>query len=624
MAVGIVLLLVSPIISWNRVARWYQFVYWYQYRTDSQLMYDLKHGYGLPAPANNPLEVIRGHGWLGEEVDLARAALHELLKRDAAGKLSPANRHEIDEIAIANLYAPVTGPARIYLNEELAKRLSDGKLTRQEQATILNRAVTLTVTPWPVVAQWDAVPILISAKTCLPWGTEEHFMVDLSYPSLQIDGKDASWSKNWWQPASDTMVGGGTRPLTRYISFTALGTHRIYLDVQIDIRDPSGQRIHRERRTFNVTFQEIKPPLTVELVRLINDPMHEAGHYLSTGWLRTLILRGKTPVAELALNELIRREQLGELPSEEHDALVEQLLAIQADRSHPWSGKFGDYIESLHDARRLSDANWQRYGRQQLAYSFRVRSEIAQGQPLPVEIITKARRGDSEESPFYACQWSLKTFVYDGVWRSIQLAMWDGKTGDDVYVVPRSGNEYGRLRNAIIPHAELGRHVLSATLDLTWLYSPQGVVIPAEFDLGRVEFTVVPPSENRVRLIDAPDLAEQIGKCIAIDRPVHQPDESVTTSIEIHRPPVDVAFDVYLEVGGREWGLGELFAPKGGDSDSNYGSFSVKDGMHVPASGLIFHFRPDPKLALRTVALHECWNGEVTIGPLNDWQMSRQ
>jgi hypothetical protein len=354
-------------------------------------------------------------------VDLSRTALYELLRRDAAGTLSPAHRHEIDEIALANLYAPVTGPAQIYLNEELAKRLSDGKLTAQEEATIFNRAITLSVTTPPVNAQWDPVPFQFTGKTCLPSGSQEHFTAYLSYPSLRIDGAPVSWSADWSQRAFDS-IGDWTRtPLKRSIRFTKLGEHRVDLDVEIDIRNSSAERIHDERRSFSVTFRQIKPPLAVKLARLINDPDHEAGHYLPLSWLQMRILRGQIPVAELALKELIRREQLGELPSAEHDALVEHLLTIQADPSRPWSGQFGNYIESLHRSSTLSDANWQRYGRHQIAYFLRARTVVVQGQPLPIEIVQRARRGNSQDGPFSACQWKLDRFVYDGVPQSLKL-----------------------------------------------------------------------------------------------------------------------------------------------------------------------------------------------------------
>jgi hypothetical protein len=146
----------------------------------------------------------------------------------------------------------------------------------------------------------------------------------------------------------------------------------------------------------------------------------------------------------------------------------------------------------------------------------------------------------------------------------------------------------------------------------------QAIKLPVNFDLGRVEFSVVPQAENRIRLVDDPAMATQISRCITITTPLHWPDETVTTFIEMHHSPVDVAFDVFLDVGGREWKLGQISAPQGGDSDLSHSSFSVRDGMHVPASGLHFRFRSNPSLALRSVALRACWQGELTLEPQPD------
>ena len=618
-AVGVVLLLVSLTISWNPIASWWQSIYWYHYRTNSQLMHDLKSGSGLPSPANNPLETSWSNGWRQQQVDLARVALYELLARDKAGKLSAEHRHEIDELALANLYSPVSGAARYALDGELTARLSSGKLTLDQQATIYKNAIAMTLAAQRVVVQWDSIPIQIDLRTCLPRDSGGGFNVQTTYLSLGIDGKEVNWSKQPWpQSAYDSIYGGsGIKKIERLISYTTPGRHRIDLDVQIDIIHGSpGPIIHSERRKLSTTFVEIKPPLIVKFVRFLHDPRHEAGHYLPLGWLESLASSGKVSFRDLAVSEMVRRDRLGELPTAGTNWLVDQLLAIQENPTRPWSGEFGDYIEDLRGAGRFPSAKWHQYGWNQLRFYLLARSEIGEGERLPMEMVTVARRGNSQVSAFSATQWTIESTILDGVAKSIKLSYWQDQP---VICVPQDRPEYGDRCYVTFHGAALGKHSLKAKLkfDLSWTDRPLQMEIPTEFDLGQVEFKIVPRAGASVRPIDEPGLAEQIEHCISISDLARWEKGNLSASIKLHPPPVDLAFRVSIEAGGREWDLGELFAAEGCEGNSVYSGFNVKDARQMPATGLVVHFRPDPNVARRSVALHKYWNGEVSIGSLS-------
>jgi len=159
-------------------------------------MQDLKHGSGQAPPVNNPLDqqFSSSHGWLSEQVDLARVALDELIRRDKAGGLAPEYRHQIDEMALASAFSPITAPVQFYLNDELNARLGSGKLTPQEQAKIYQGAVTVSLATEPVVRQWNEVPVRVKLQTRLPRGTKDPWQIAVTYKSLRVDGKEVGWS----------------------------------------------------------------------------------------------------------------------------------------------------------------------------------------------------------------------------------------------------------------------------------------------------------------------------------------------------------------------------------------------------------------------------------------------
>ena len=621
-ATGVLLVAASPVCSWNPVARWQQSIYWYHYRPASMLMYDLRHGSGLPPPPNNPLEPksFWNHGWPEEQVDLARVALDELLKRDEDGKLSARYRHEIDKMALANLYSPVGAPLEHDLDVELTKRLWTRKLSIEEQARIYKNAVALTLAAQPTVIRWDPVPVDIQVVTRLPGRDTAGLRVDANYRSVRIDGAEASWSNGRWvQERYDSVIGGQSGKFQRLLSCGSLGSHRIDLDVDVDICTPGGGIIHRERRTLTSSFVVIKPPLTVKLARFVCDPPHQAGHYLSLSWLHSIIAHGPVALRDLAAAELVLRDSHGELPDSDVTLFVGQLLAFQKDITRQWSGMFGDYIEELRATHRLPNADWRRYQQLQLRFYLRARPQVREGDLLPLEVVTVARRGDSRVSPFSACQWTIEHTVVDGVPRSVSMTNWNGQDGDDVVCVPNNGPEFGHRTAIVLGGVAIGRHSLGAMLkyDPSWTERPQQMQIPTEYELGHVSFTVLPQSDDSVRAVDDPGIGQQISQCITISNLIRWDDGNLSLSIELHRPPVDVAFRVSVEAGGRERTVGEIFATKECDSNSVYDGFTIKDARQMPATGLFFHFRPAPDLARRSVALHEYWNGDLSVGPVS-------
>jgi hypothetical protein len=245
----------------------------------SAVMQDLKHGSGSSPPVNNPLE--RGmfftHGWLSERVDLARVALDELLRRDRLGKLAPAYRHEIDDMALATQIAPFTAPVRYYLSLQLNDRLIQGKLTKGEEATFYRRAIVLSLAARLHIIQGDDVPVSLRYQTALPVGAWE---IVTTCTSVQVDGQEVGplWG-GLPEPASrgpffrQWLSGGWDLRDGRRIACTTLGRHRLDVAILVEFHPQGRDRsvIYSETRMVSTTFESTRSSVD-QMIKLVNNP----------------------------------------------------------------------------------------------------------------------------------------------------------------------------------------------------------------------------------------------------------------------------------------------------------------------------------------------------------------
>jgi hypothetical protein len=585
-------------------------------------MRDLKRGSNLPPPTNYPSFQTTTNGWLRERVDLARVAFDELIRREKAGKLSDDYRHQIEELEIANLSAPVTNPVQWYLDEDLSDRLAAGRLSPDQKANFFDQAVTMHLSADPLVMQWDDVPIQIRSQASLP---DSRWDIAATYVSACIDGNDVSWwnGPRWNRPFVQYLPNGPCL-LAQSIPYSTLGLHRIDLTMRLDIRHlgtsspASGPIIHSELRTLSTTFVEIPPTATMKMLRFAVDPKHEAGHYLSERVLEQAIRFPVPYFRDLAITELIRRGRLKELSGNGNASLIDGILSIQRNRAQLWITSYGDYLEEQRSTKKVSDSQWKEYGRHQLDYCVRVRSPIRDRDPLPLNLITLPRRGNSEVEQFPASQWSLHVEFSPDVPGPVRLTYWQGidfvvLTGD---VSDLSNPGYVTRYLVSLPNARSGVHGVRAHVtltDMTFIKHPQQLEIPSEYDLGSTEFTVVPSTTQTITPVGDPNMVRRIQQCIEISTLTRGRDSLLIVEINMHRPPIDLAFHVSILAGGREWPVGDIFTAKGLETDAAYNSFNIKDTKSMPSDGLVFQFTADPEMERQLAGNNECWNGEITL-----------
>ena len=117
------------------------------------------------------------------------------------------------------------------------------------------------------------------------------------------------------------------------------------------------------------------------------------------------------------------------------------------------------------------------------------------------------------------------------------------------------------------------------------------------------------PSEM-VKLTDRPELAKQIKKCLRIDQLTKKPDGSYEMQVHIEKPPMNVAFSIFMRAGGKEFHMGDLAA----DTSANTGSFMHLSNIgDIPPGEVAVIFRSDAGVARKTIDLLEIWKGEIVL-----------
>jgi hypothetical protein len=160
----------------------------YHCRPVDLVMDDLRHGEGKPPPTDTHFpEIMDGHGWVSEGVDLSRIAIAELLRREQLGELPAKYRLEIDQLALADLHNSIQTPGQFYLRQNLGDRWIAGALPVDEQNKLYLTAPDITFATDPVVTQWNDVPIRFRCRCGLPNSSTHRWAVQGRYKSVRID-----------------------------------------------------------------------------------------------------------------------------------------------------------------------------------------------------------------------------------------------------------------------------------------------------------------------------------------------------------------------------------------------------------------------------------------------------
>jgi hypothetical protein len=309
-----------------------------------------------------------------------------------------------------------------------------------------------------------------------------------------------------------------------------------------------------------------------------------------------------------ALVELGSRLEHGRLSQEPIDSLVDWALAIQGDAGAPWPTVWGDWVERVLVAGRLSDARRERYFRQGIGpwyASLVVRPRVRRGDRFP--LIVQGQPGPRLGArPSYVVR--DHAVLFDGVPLILSAPR------DDWFFI--NPNLPTVLRADQVPFDRLGDGRHTVVVAGTFVCSAPGR--PADSAGTAVPFRVeqtwelFPADAPAAEVVDDPSLLETIRPLVAGGIELHDgpvPGTFAEVTVIFNRLPVGVAYDVILRSGESEWPAGTVCAPQG--VYAQRGSHASLRG--APGGRMDIVLRPNPSAAIESVDVLRVWNQELVL-----------
>ncbi len=315
---------------------------------------------------------------------------------------------------------------------------------------------------------------------------------------------------------------------------------------------------------------------------------------------------------DAALDEMFARVTAGALAKEQVNELCDLGLAAQADLKTTWLTKWGDLIEAAQKGGRLSPERWQKYFANMMQYTLVTRPETRRGDDVVARIVEQTARC-GERSSFNA--WIDTTLLPSDLVSSenTQLRGRDGSTFS-AHGSGSIGHEI-KLDPKLLAAAPDGEKTLRVRLKVDfydhWTNGLPPALASKTYDLQST-WKLVPADAPTVKAIDDPGVRDAVQKAISIRRLELRPngDEYVNMSIELHEPPVPLAYKVILRAAnGREWPVNGIYIQK--NSRTSWGTGGSVKGLAADKVDVIF--RPDERTALNTTDMHEYYNEEVVF-----------
>lgn len=330
-----------------------------------------------------------------------------------------------------------------------------------------------------------------------------------------------------------------------------------------------------------------------------------------TAWVIADLQAGSSPLVTRAWNELDWRIKADRLSRSNQQKLIE--LGLKAQASSPrWPGSYAiergliDYLGQCYQRKRLSPAQRATFLKQLVTVVLSVRRVTCVGDNIPYLQYVDTRAPSNVFS----------------MAAHIGYVLVDGKSlGGYGTCTPVGGSVHGGCFQCKTP----GRHTLTSGIQVTIQdlpVKPDGSP-PNLYTEPPVEvvFDVMPAGTDYIKHVSDPSITEAVQDCIHVDaidvgHPVWSSNEKVHEcgGIRIYTPPVDLALEVFVRTGGKEYFVRRLYRPKTGgtllDPGLDDGFFArTYFGPMVEKADVVI--RSSDAAARRTIAMQEIWQGEL-------------
>ncbi len=367
-------------------------------------------------------------------------------------------------------------------------------------------------------------------------------------------------------------------------------------------------------------------------------------------WLRATAKGLDETRSRAALDELITRIKDEKLAADVVGSLVQSTLAIQADFEHPWLPQWGDVVAAARSKNLVSDDAWRTFARQAVVPQLVIRPEIVQGDVVAAKFLLH-KRAPSEEVLVVRVRHlesRLGDQTYDLRSNTRSQLNLDCRSGAPSHSRFIEFDFSGRGR---VAHA--GSHGVADVEPGSYIFETSWQVEISEGTIGmngvttgetlcsetfetEAAVTVLPRGSETVEVVSDESLRAAVEASLHLYRVDAAPgprsagagvDSSSRTTTTAHGTvfmeviPIDLAFDVLLRAGDREWPIGQI------DSDMmhsrSYPTFlGSADGLEGARVDVVL--RPSRAAARRTTSITRIWGGEIVIEDVAlEWKEDR-
>jgi hypothetical protein len=303
-----------------------------------------------------------------------------------------------------------------------------------------------------------------------------------------------------------------------------------------------------------------------------------------------------------SMSELLTRLGAGKLSRSDIDAAVARALAMQADRTVPWNGGWGDVVEQSRIAGAVSEADWARYARQAVVLSMRARPRVARGDAIWVEVtLDELRVGRKWTPDVYGVEKSRRI---DGI-ESANAAVGGFSFGRRDRRPLTSGSLLKEPRiTAALP---LGAKKLSVTYEIELSSFSQ----PTPTTTQDVETNFVLRDLPTVEVHEDNEAWATVASSTRISAATYFPSGDLSVIVQATAPAtLDLAYDVFARLpDGRELKLSSFTARRGTQQTARCLGTAGRLDANVTQIDVVL--RPSVHVALQSLDLTRLCAGEV-------------
>lgn len=319
-----------------------------------------------------------------------------------------------------------------------------------------------------------------------------------------------------------------------------------------NIRAPHATRIgHRQRIGWLlVTAWMLFLPATLSFLllatlRITNVPL---AHYEPLFLLRWNLQSSNPARSGEALTEITRRLTAGSLSEPDLAPIIDDLLARQADRTHPWSSAWGNLIFAAADHALLSPARWQSFLAHGVTLDAHVSPRVHQGASPTLWISPRPDRlfNPPPGAPLLEITINLDSHL-NGVSRHVGPSVAGGWGGASFGIHPFPENA---------PALSLGTHTATLDCNLSTTYPPIASPPGTSTSSSTLSFEVVPASTPFITLNHDPAAHAALLKSLSLlstTLPVPTPGGTNAFEFRQEFPPLHGTFTVELVQGDSHW-----------------------------------------------------------------------